>query len=261
MTKKLLSREQELRNEYRYGFFSCPIYYKANLWIHTARISWITREIATFLDSLRPNSFDIEKTVALSIVHDDTEIIVGDIVSPVKMAFTPEEKKAYEDKCTWAIDILYAKYWKDFTDYDYKQLLLMEEAGTSIEYAIMKYADKLEAHLEVYHELLAWNKAFDDECAENFWIDAYDFSYSSSMTYLQKLLDILWLTQSDISWHPILDISKKFSSEEVLAKSNGFHTKESIEKKTGFPVYDARIWLHFQYGHAEQLAYLYERVE
>ena len=108
--KKLLSREQELRNEYRYGFFSCPIYYKANLWIHTARISWITREIATYLDTLCPGKFDIEKVVALSIVHDDTEIIVGDIVSPVKMAFTPEEKAAYEQDCRDAIDILYDAY-------------------------------------------------------------------------------------------------------------------------------------------------------
>jgi len=150
--EKLLSREQELRNEYRYGFFSCPIYYKANLWIHTARISWITREIATFLHSLRPGMFDIEKTVALSIVHDDTEIIVWDIVSPVKMAFTPEQKKEYEDKCAGAIDTLYETYWKDFIDYDYKELLLMEEAWDSIEYSIMKYADKLEAHFSLTFE-------------------------------------------------------------------------------------------------------------
>ena len=74
--KKLLSREQELRNEYRYGFYNCSIYYKANLWIHTARISWITREIASFLDTIVPGKIDVEKAVALSIVHDDTEIIV-----------------------------------------------------------------------------------------------------------------------------------------------------------------------------------------
>lgn len=261
MTKKLLSRELELRNEYRYGFYKCPIYYKANLWIHTARISWIAREIATFLDTLRPNTFDIEKTVALSVVHDDTEIIVWDIVWPVKMAFTPEEKAAYEKSCSDSIDILYAEYWKDFTDYDYKELLLMEDAWDSIEYAIMKYADKLEWHLEVYHELLAENKAFDDECIVSFWATAYDLSYGYSFTYLEKLLEVLDLTLDDIAWHPILDITTKYSSKEVLDKSNGFHTKESIEKKTGFPVYDARVWLHFKYGHAEQLGYLYERVE
>ncbi len=259
--KKLLSREQELRNEYRYGFFSCPIYYKTNLWIHTARISWIVREIATFLDTLRPGLFDIEKTVALSIVHDDTEIIVWDIVSPVKAAFSPEEKAAYEQDCRDSIDILYEAYGKDFTDYDYRELLLMEDAWDSLEYAIMKYADKLEGHLETYHELLAGNEAFDKECLENFWANAYDLSYKWPITYLKKLLDALDLTLEDISWHPILDIYHKFSSEEVLSKSNGFHTKESIDVLTGFPVYDARVWLHFQYGNAEQLGYLYERVE
>ena len=126
--KKLLSREQELRNEYRYGFFSCPIYYKANLWIHTARISWITREIATYLAELCPGKFDIELAVALSIVHDDTEIIVGDIVGPVKMNFTPEEKAKYEQDCRDSIDILYQAYGRDFKTYDYRELLLMEDA-------------------------------------------------------------------------------------------------------------------------------------
>ena len=259
--KKLLSREQELRNEYRYGFFSCPIYYKANLWIHTARISWITREIATYLAELCPGKFDIELAVALSIVHDDTEIIVGDIVGPVKMNFTPEEKAKYEQDCRDSIDILYEAYGRDFKTYDYRELLLMEDAADSIEYAVMKYADKLEGHLETYHELLAGNKDFDQEEKKHFWATAYDLSYQYSFTYLEKLLDALGLTLDDISWHPILDISKKFSSEEILSKSKWFHTRESIDELTGFPVYDARVWLHFKYWNAEQLAYLYERVE
>ena len=258
---KLKSREQELRNEYRYGFYTCPIFYKAHLWIHSARISWITREIATFLAELCPGKFDIEKVVALSIVHDDTEIIVGDIVGPVKMAFTPEEKAAYEQSCTDAIDVLYQAYGKQFKTYDYRELLQMEDAGDSLEYAIMKYADKLEWHLEVYHELLAGNKPFDDECVKSFWSTAYDLSYEYSLTYLEKLLKALWLEKKDIQGHPILDIFTKYSSEEVLWKSKWFHTKESIDTLTGFPVYDARVWLHFQYGNAEQLAYLYERVE
>lgn len=258
---QLKSREQELREVYRYGFYDSPIYYKANLRIHTARISWICRNIGEYLEKLRPNTFDIEKLVALSIVHDDTEIIVGDIVWPVKMAFTHEEKAAYEQRCRDSIDILYKAYWNNFTDYDYRELLLMEDAWDSLEYAIMKYADKLEGHLEVYHELFAGNISFDKECKKKFGISTYDFSYNSSKEFLWQLLTRLWLTSKDIRGNPLLNIEQKITSEDILFKNWSFHTKESIQTQKWYYVYDAWVWLHFQYGSAEQIAYLYERVE
>lgn len=255
----LESRENELKKVLRYGLWESPIFYKANLWIHTQRVSWIAENIALFLQKSLHIQIDSHLVKNLALVHDDEEIITGDIVGPQKESFSPEEKEKHEELCKNAIPLLEENYGEnDFWGFSYESLLRISQSEKqSIEFIVMKYADKVDAHMEVLHEAFAGNTAFYNEVLEKFQITPYDFTYNNIEKHLQKILDFLGLEKESISQNVFLNIVPRYTSEYVLKKWEGQHTQNSIKKESGIHSYDFWKSLHFSHGDTDAQEYLY----
>ena len=259
--KNLQSREQELKNVWRYlgsGSGWETMFYRPNLAIHTTRVNWITREITAFLETIDPSIFDRWLANELAIFHDDSEILTWDFLSMEKEKMSLEEKQKHEENCLRAIDAL-AKSYEDVSRYDYKKLLLLDHYKQWVEYAIVNYADKLDAHMEIYHELLAGNPITVKKLSQ--WnVDLYPYEYTRNkiVSLLGKLSNIFWKELSGT--HPLLMTSQIMDHLEIFTGSK-LHTSESIQEKSWYTLYDSWKELHFKYWNDWQKEYLYVQKE
>jgi len=257
--KKLLSREEELKNIFRYKWSPCdPMYYRSNLFIHTKRVTWIASEIAKFLNNVTAKKIDVWFVQEMANFHDDDEIIMWDYLAMDKEVFSPEQKKQYEFDSNNAIEILYIHYWNIWNNYDYKDILLKLRNKTWIEYLIVEFADKLDAHLEVSHELFAWNKMFSVVLSD-WWLNVGPFDYTRNK--LKKRLDNFseyFSPHIDLSGS-FLDLNSTFDENKCL-KNSKLH-KISNLWNTWYNLYDKWIDIHLKYGTQEDVNYLVNQLE
>jgi len=249
-------REKNLSKIYRYKAFTDTMFYRPNLLIHTKRVSWITQEISEILKKIGIQ-FDWELAKTLAIVHDDAEIITGDIIAPQKARFTKRELEDYENKCKNAINILTEDFWKNFWKYNYKKLLLMEEEKNTPEYFIVKYADKLDAHCEVCHEILSGNTEFTKEFeAGRFWkVDSYDFTFKHLREALKNLLNFINISEEKLPKNSIIFFPEDSDFRERIY-SPTIPSKENIDNIIWYYPYDFWKKLHKKYWNIQEIEYL-----
>lgn len=130
-------------------------FYRSNLWMHAHRVLWILEEIIP--TAKKYFDFDEEKARVLALVHDDAEMITGDIQAGHKAMMTEEELKKVDQSEENAIEQLVDIYPKTVHGYSYKELLTHALKKDSIEAQLVSYADKVDAYCESMHELLAGN--------------------------------------------------------------------------------------------------------
>lgn len=231
---KLKSREEELDNIMRYSDFTNQMYYRSSVLTHSKRVKLIVKELCKSFSSPLINK---DLALTLSIVHDDTEIIVGDVLAQHKDNFSQKEKKDYEKRCEQAIPILAEKYAKTINDFNYKELLEIEEKNDTLECALVKFADKFDAHNEVCHEITAGNKEFlKDVYVDNTPYSPYEYTYNKTIKALKHLQS--FIDTSNIPLIKSIIFDEKFNK---YCENGKPHTKESIELKQ--PLQSYQIWL------------------
>ena len=218
----------------------------------------MTREICEYLKKNSSVSFSVEVATELARFHDDSEILAGDILSVRKAQFTPQEKADYEKKSLEAINTLSEKY-SDETSFDYKKLLLQEHNKNGIEYHIVMYADKLDAHMEVCHEIFAGSSLFLQPLTQ--WgvdMNTYEHTKIKSLKLLQKLEEMFQIPL--IGKSPLFHINQEIDIEGIHSLWIPY-TKESITEEKGYDIYDSWKKLHFRYWNTREKEYLYIQKE
>ena len=56
-----------------------PMFYRTNLLIHSKRVYSLVKEIIPHLKSVYGDELDSEKALSLALVHDDAELVTGDV--------------------------------------------------------------------------------------------------------------------------------------------------------------------------------------
>ncbi len=149
------SREEKLRSIKRYSMFDV-FYYRSTLWHHSLRVFFLIDEFFKAFQNDLPG-FDWNKARALALVHDDAEMITGDIQLGHKQHMTPEQLKALADNEALAIEELANGYPKEIAGYNYQELLLNILHKDIIEAQLVSYADKSDAYCESLHEVFGGN--------------------------------------------------------------------------------------------------------
>lgn len=257
---KLLPRIEELSNVFRYEWSPCtPMFYRPNLLIHSRRVEWLAWEISQFLIENIWAELDIELIKQMARFHDDAEIITWDYLSMDKESFSNEKQNEYENDSIKAIDILHDNYGNISEQFDYKQMLLDLEAKKWLEYLIVNFADKLDAHLEVSHELFAWNKMFAI-ILSNWWLEVWPFDYTKNKLFkIQKeIINHYW---KDIDFNgSFLDLDSHFDDKLCLDNSR-IHTISMLWENTWYNLYDNWIELHFNNWNDHDINYLVNKRE
>jgi len=147
-------RKEKLESIYRYNYFDV-LFYRSNLWQHTHRVLWLLEEIDPLAQKYI--KFDIEKARVYALVHDDAEMITGDVQAITKLRMSADEQIKHEEEEMSAISKLAETYPQEINGYSYKELLLNAVKKDSIEAKLVSYLDKLDAYCESLHEVYAGN--------------------------------------------------------------------------------------------------------
>lgn len=258
----LKTRDTELKLIIRYtqNTVCKPMYYTPNLWIHVQRVVWLSEEICNQLELDKELS---HKIIKRAMFHDDTEIIAWDIATPVKQNWSQKEKEFYEQKCMNAIPILIDNY-QDTLDSDYWNILKEMESSWEWEsndyafiHAIIEYADKLDALMEVTHELYSWSKSFLNHLWDTYGFNVNWFEYVLARVNRRKkkIEETLWRNITD-SWLFNLWQQNKYNPLNFTVGS-GFHTLDSITQWKENELYDIWINLHLKKWTPEHKKHLY----
>jgi 5'-deoxynucleotidase YfbR-like HD superfamily hydrolase len=227
-------REARLKGIFRYNLFD-TLLYRSNDWMHERRVSWLTEEIGALLT---PHAdFDLEKARTLALVHDDAEIITGDVQAGHKAQMTAAELAAVDTAEEDAIEELAKTYPKEVNGYSYRDLLLSALKKDTFEAQLVSYADKFDAYGEGMHELLAGNITLLTSFA------FYTRFFAQVKTSLPLLVPALDAAEKSPFIYPFIQSpipGKQVTVAAYRTFSGKPHTKETLAIDTErFPFYDA----------------------
>lgn len=127
-----------------------------NIMEHSQGVAVIAHALATIHNEVFGGHVSVEKTVLYALYHETSEVMTGDLPTPIKYynsqlsgAYKELERKADEKMSEMLPDPMRKKI---------APFILPDEK--SKEYELMKYADKLSAYIKCLEELRSGNKEF-----------------------------------------------------------------------------------------------------
>lgn len=147
----MLSR---MKNIYRWGLMRNTK--QENLSEHSLEVAFVAHALAIIHNKRLGGSINAEKVALAAMFHDTSEIITGDMPTPIKY-YNPEIKAAYKQIETVAEDKLISylpDYMKEDISAVYKDISA-EEAK------LIKAADKISAYIKCTEEIKMGNREFE----------------------------------------------------------------------------------------------------
>lgn len=129
-----------------------------NIAEHSLDTAIIAHGLAVISNTYFEGHVDAERVAVLAIFHDTTEIITGDLPTPIKY-FAPEIKVAYKNVEAAAGRQLLSSLPKEMR-YSYESLMLEDEEDKKL-WKFVKAADKLSAYIKCIEEKRMGNTDFE----------------------------------------------------------------------------------------------------
>lgn len=224
-----ITREEKLRAIKRFSMTDV-FFYRSSLWHHSLRVYFIVNELSKFSQEILPEC-DWKKAGVLALVHDDAEMITGDVQLGHKQVMTENQLKEVQSNEVAAIEILASEFSGSLGGYSYKELLKHALHKDCIEAQVVSYADKFDAYCESLHEVLAGNMQA---------LRAV-INYVAILEGFKRKYPLLEpLLESKDS--PLIDIGRRTDMWHVNQHNydwlNRPHTAESIKRETEFSFYN-----------------------
>lgn len=245
-----LEREAGLKAIDRYSMFEL-MYYRPNLWQHSHRVLWLIESLAPIAQKYL--QIDMEKARIMGFVHDDAEMVTGDIQAGHKARMSAEELAKLDENEERAAAELAARYPKEVHGYNYESLLVEMVRKESPESHLVSYADKLDAYCESMHELHAGNMS----------LLRSTMFYVRTMTLFPLKFPSLKDFLADRS-SPFINTADRLNpdvSKAELYTDLMPYSEETIRRQTDFPFYNAWKALVLERGGAEGMRWLIEQRE
>ena len=131
--------------------------WKENLSVHAADVAILTHALAVIGQKRLGKTYDIQRAVLMALYHDASEIITGDLPTPVKY-HNQEIISAYRQVEKAASLQLLDMLPKDIRE-EYTSLFCPEEKDKEL-WKLVKAADKLSAYIKCIEEEKAGNTEF-----------------------------------------------------------------------------------------------------
>ena len=130
--------------------------YEENIMEHSWEVSAIAHALAIIKNKLFGGNVDEYKTLCLALYHETSEVITGDLPTPIKY-FNKEINTAYKDLEKRANNKLIGRLPEELQGV-YSDFILSET--DSEEYRLMKVADRISAYVKCVEEVKSGNKEF-----------------------------------------------------------------------------------------------------
>lgn len=127
-----------------------------NIMEHSWEVAVISHALAIIKNEKFGGSVDEYKTLCLAVYHETSEVVTGDLPTPIKY-FNREINSAYKSLEKDANERLIAKLPEELQN-RYREFIL--DDPSSEEHKLMKYADRICAYIKCLEELKVGNKEF-----------------------------------------------------------------------------------------------------
>ena len=133
-----------------------------NTWVdniqeHSLHVAMIAHALAVIRNRLFAGRLNPERVMLLAVYHEVSEVITGDLPSPIKY-FDPQIKRAYAEIEDVARKRLWEMIPEELRDY-YRSIIFVDEEDHE-NWKIVKAADKISAYAKCLEELKAGNQEF-----------------------------------------------------------------------------------------------------
>ncbi len=147
----MLSR---MKNIYRWGLMRNTK--QENLSEHSLEVAFVAHALAIINNRKLGGSLNPEKTALAAMFHDTSEIITGDMPTPIKY-YNPEIKEVYKNIEAVAEDKLISL----LPDYMKEDISALYKNIPSDMQKIIKAADKISAYIKCLEEIKMGNREFE----------------------------------------------------------------------------------------------------
>ncbi len=251
-------REGDLKQITRFSLYKV-MFYRTNLWNHSRRVSWLVEEMKPYARAVFQEAYDPDKAYALALVHDDAEILTGDVQAGNKSKMSVAELAAIDEQEHEAIETLAERFPPKVGPYLYKDLLTDALTKESLEAQVVMLVDKLDAFGETLHEIFAGNQCFVTNVVNHYGTiplpSDYYITYLSTVTQRYPALEQLFHQRSWLFAQP------ETCDFKAVCQHAKLHTEQSIQQETGYPHYDGWKRVILTHGTPPELAELYTRKE
>lgn len=127
-----------------------------NIMEHSLQVTEIAHAIALIKNEMFGGSVDPYKVMCLAVYHETSEVITGDLPTPIKY-FNAQINSAYKDLEDLAAEKLIEKLPEELKPL-YREFILADKDIE--EYKIMKAADRISAYIKCVEEVKSGNKEF-----------------------------------------------------------------------------------------------------
>lgn len=131
--------------------------HQENIQEHSLQVAMIAHCLALIGNRIYQKHYDPERIMALAAYHEASEVITGDMATPIKYS-SPELRDAYKHMERIAAQQLLKMLPEELRE-DYEPLLLQQEDEN---HRIVKAADRIAAYLKCVEELKSGNGEFAD---------------------------------------------------------------------------------------------------
>ena len=127
-----------------------------NIMEHSLQVTEIAHAIALIKNEMFGGNVDPYKVMCLAVYHETSEVITGDLPTPIKY-FNAQINSAYKDLEDLAAEKLIEKLPEELKPL-YREFILADK--NTEEYKIMKAADRISAYIKCVEEVKSGNKEF-----------------------------------------------------------------------------------------------------
>jgi len=234
-----VGRDEDLRGVSRYSLYDVMLY-RTNLYTHSHRVAALVRAMNLLAASVFGSDYDPRKAELIAYVHDDAELLFGDVQAGNKSKMTVDQLQQVKDAEERAIQEIAKRFPVTIGGYSYKQLLIEAANYSSREAQVACYADKYDALGEALHEVFAGNYHFTTNVVNEYgriptppeYYAGYFKLYTDKFPEMRPLLD-----ESFAMFEPVPN--RDYS---LIVREGRPHTANNLVKLTGDLHYDT--WRH-----------------
>ncbi len=162
-----------------------------NIKEHSLDVAYIAHALAAIANSVYGKTVDVKNVVMLAMYHDVTEVITGDLATPIKY-FSPEISSAYKE-----IERISAKKIKSMVPNELMSEYGCLDGGTEYEEMIVKAADKISAYFKCVEELNSGNSEFA-KAKDSLLKAICDFDLPEVKYFMDTFADSIGLTLDEL---------------------------------------------------------------
>ena len=166
--------------------------YNENICEHSLDVAMIAHALGVIANTYYGESINADRLALMGMFHDSTEIITGDMPTPVKY-YNPDIRSAYKEVEKYAGDELLKGLPSEMREV-YRPLL-NEDDSEALLWRYVKAADKLSAYIKCVQEMRMGNQDFEKaadstlESIKAMKLDAVDYFLENFMPAYALTLD------------------------------------------------------------------------